>query len=84
MKKEREIAQLLGLKTYIASKPCARKHAPERYTQQGACTECVRLYGLKRRTGTKADVLIMERVHADDAGAIRKYIHKVQERRAQL
>ena len=36
-------AQALGLKKFFTGQPCRRGHVAERYTNGGACVECVRL-----------------------------------------
>ncbi len=46
---KRKHAQLLNLKKYESEYPCARNHKKLRYTNTGACVECVALYSKREK-----------------------------------
>ena len=73
---ERKEAIGKGLVKYITGRECNRGHSGFRYTNTGACVDCIRIYN---QGGDY--VSVTERVHKDDEVMAREFLRVLRDSR---
>lgn len=61
-----------NLRVFRTGKPCNRGHNVCRYTSNGACVDCIKIYTAKHTVKTIKKLIVY--LHPDDVAVVQKYV----------